>query len=615
MQYRQDIQGLRALAFFLVFIFHLNSAWLPGGFIGVDVFFVISGYLMTSIILEEKDKNIFNYFNFYLKRLKRIFPAYLFFIILTLIVGASVYLHRDIWTLQKSAGSSALFVSNFLFSRGDSYFGAKLSENPFLHTWSLAVEMQFYCIVPVILMLFPKRYLSEIIFLFILIITVCSSIFIYFEHKKSSVYFSILFRIPEFLIGGYYSLIFKKKFNFKRIYNNLLAAGSFIILILSAVFINENSIFPGATALIPTVATANLLVTDNNFISDFLTKRLPVFMGELSYSLYLWHWPIIALIRYYNDEYILNVYEISFITIFTLMISWISYRFVEGYFKKIGNSLFIKFFIVSLPVVTLLIIFLPKISYSDKIPEIYSSPTFGLKSHNHKNIEIFGDQSSKNNKILLIGDSHALTIKPFLDYLGKKHDFSFSTITADGLPSLKGIRKEEISPNQINFYIDSQDLVGITNENVSKNKIIIINCVSFIDPPSIYESLEKLIKSLNPEQKLIVLNTFPSLDHDPIKINRDFIKKTTKKYNLIPRESNKMALKKLSTKYPNVYYFDLSKSRIFQNAPFHKDTLMYYNSSHLNTYGSVSLAKDLEDEFMHFFEPLKLTASKTSFHN
>ncbi|MDY0929759.1 acyltransferase family protein [Chryseobacterium sp. CFBP8996] len=605
MQFRKDIQGIRALAFFLVFIFHLNTSWLPGGFIGVDIFFVISGFLMTSIIVDQKNRNTFSYYDFYLKRLKRIFPAYVIFIFITLFFGLFIYLNRDIWTLQKSGGSSILFVSNLLFARGDSYFGAQLSENPFLHTWSLAVEMQFYFILPLIIILSPKKYLLKIILLIIIVSTIYSSTIIFLENNKSSAYFSLAFRIPEFLIGGFYALAFKEKLNFNKIYNNLFAISSFTILILSAFLINENSFFPGATALIPTIAAANLLVIDDNIISNFFSKKIAVFFGELSYSLYLWHWPIIALIRYFNDDYLLSSYEIIFICFSTFILSWLSYYFIENYFKKKSNLVFIKFLIVSSTSVALLILFLPKISDLNKIPEAYTSPTFGLRSHNQKNIEVFGDKRSKNNKILLIGDSHALTIKPFLDHIGKNNDFSFSTITSDGFPALEGIKKEEIDPNGLNFYIDSQNLVKLTKESISKNKIIIINGVTFVEPLSIYQSLEKLAQSLRPDQKLIVVNTFPSLDHDPVKINRDFIKKSDKKYKLISYENNKSALIKLASKYPNVYFYDLSKSKIFQSAPFYKDTLMYYNASHLNSYGAISLAKDLEKDFMHFFEQIK----------
>ncbi|MDR6544698.1 peptidoglycan/LPS O-acetylase OafA/YrhL [Chryseobacterium rhizosphaerae] len=211
MQFRNDIQGIRALAFFLVFIFHINYTWLQGGFIGVDVFFVISGYLMTSIIIDQKDKNIFSFYDFYWKRLKRIFPAYLFLIIAATLAGSFIYLARDIWTLQKSAGASIVFLSNLLFSRGDSYFGAALNENPFLHTWSLAIEMQFYLLLPLLLIWVKRKYLSAVIVLLIIVLTIYTSISMYIDNSNTSTYFSLVSRIPEFLIGSFYSLAFKNK--------------------------------------------------------------------------------------------------------------------------------------------------------------------------------------------------------------------------------------------------------------------------------------------------------------------------------------------------------------------------------------------------------------------
>lgn len=609
MKFRRDIQGLRGLAFLLVFIFHLNSSWLPGGFIGVDVFFVISGYLMTSIIISQKNNNQFNTSDFYWKRLKRIFPAYIFLIFVVCIIGAFIYLRRDIWTLQKSGLAAALFVSNLLFSRGNSYFGAQLNENPFLHTWSLSIEMQFYFVLPLLLLYIKNKYLSKIFLVIIIVLTAYSTSVIILK-GSSSAYFSILTRIPEFLIGSFYSVIFKQKLNFKRIYNNLFAFISLAILVLSAVIINENSFFPGLIAFIPCIAVSNLLVIQRNFISDFFSQKIAVFLGELSYSLYLFHWPIIAFIRYYNDNYILSVNEIVFTILLTFVLGWISYNFIENYFRRKNNTTFKRFLILSFILSGLLILFLPKISDTNKIPDVYTSPSFGLKSHNQKNIETFGDKKSKYSQILLIGDSHALTIKPFLDYIGKRNDFSFSTITTDGLPALAGIKQNEISRDGLKFYHSSQKLVPFTQKNINNNKIIIIDAITFVEPQSIFESLEKLAKSLKPDQKLVVLNTFPSLNHDPIKINRGFIKNTSKEFKLIYRENNKTTLKKMALKFSNVYFYDLSKSTVFIHAPFYNDSIMYYNRSHLNNYGSVTLAKDLEMDFMSFFEPLKMNALK-----
>jgi peptidoglycan/LPS O-acetylase OafA/YrhL len=604
MQFRNDIQGIRALAFFLVFIFHINYTWLQGGFIGVDVFFVISGYLMTSIIIDQKDKNIFSFYDFYWKRLKRIFPAYLFLIIAATLAGSFIYLARDIWTLQKSAGASIVFLSNLLFSRGDSYFGAALNENPFLHTWSLAIEMQFYLLLPLLLIWVKRKYLSAVIVLLIIVLTIYTSISMYIDNSNTSTYFSLVSRIPEFLIGSFYSLAFKNKINFSRSGNTIFASLNLLVLVLSAVFISKDSFFPGVIALIPTIATANLLVTGNNLISDFFAKKIPVYLGELSYSLYLWHWPIISFIRYYHDEYFLSPGEVAFTCILTFISAWFSYRFIENFFRKKNNTTLIRYSISGGVLLIFMAFLVPKATAVYQIPEAYTSPTFGLLSHNEKNIEVFGDKTSKNNRILLIGDSHALSMKPYLDYIGKRNDFSFSTVTTDGVLALKGVKREDYTSNEVKFYDAAQQLVDFTQQNIQKNRIIMINSSSFIEPMSAYESLEKLAGSLRPDQKLVVFNTFPSINRDPVKVNRDYIKRTSASFKIIGKEKNKLALEKFAATYKNVYLYDLSKGEIFKSIPFYKDTLMYYNASHLNTYGAVSLGKEQEKDFMSFFSPI-----------
>src|SRR5690554_2131327 len=162
MQFRNDIQGLRALAFLFVFLFHLNPSWLPGGFIGVDIFFVISGYLITSILMHQKAKGTFSFLTFYEKRIKRIVPAHFIMLIFVLIAAYYVFLYNDITNLKDAALRTALFISNMLFAKGQSYFGVGLNDNPLLHTWSLSIEMQFYFILPIIIIFIKNKYLPYI---------------------------------------------------------------------------------------------------------------------------------------------------------------------------------------------------------------------------------------------------------------------------------------------------------------------------------------------------------------------------------------------------------------------------------------------------------------------
>ena len=235
MQFRNDIQGLRAIAFLLVFIFHLNNHWLSGGFLGVDLFFVISGYLMTTITINDIEKNKFSFITFFEKRFKRILPAYLFFLLIISILGSLTLIYTDIYKLRLSIIKAIKFISNLYFSTGDSYFGAKLSENPLLHTWSLSIEMQFYLILPFVLVFF-KKHLLPIFITLIIIVTAYSTYEIFFTNNQQKIYFSLISRIPEFLIGSVYYIVFKNGLDFSRQKNNIIAICSFLVLIICSFY-------------------------------------------------------------------------------------------------------------------------------------------------------------------------------------------------------------------------------------------------------------------------------------------------------------------------------------------------------------------------------------------
>lgn len=617
--YRADIQGLRAIAFLLVFFFHLNKDWLPGGFLGVDLFFVISGFLMTTITLDDIEKNRFTFMNFYMKRIKRITPAYYVVLFLVAFVGAYLWQYSDIKVLRQAIISSALFISNLIFSKGNNYFGAQTSENPLLHTWSLSIEMQFYIFLPFIIYFFRKHLVKVFTFL-IVIFTIYATYQIEFQNFKTEMYFSLLSRIPEFLIGGIYALIFKKGIDIKRKYNNLLSFGSLIILLICSVLITEESHFPGVIALIPCIVSANLLVLKNNTLSDFLSIKPLVYIGELSYSLYLWHFPIMAFLRYKNESYEFNSVEVIFISISTFTLAWLSYNLVESKFRRITDVKFFKiFFPLSLAVAGFSFC-LPKITEYKKIPDLYAKPFFGLESHGKDNIEKFGDLS-KNDSIALIGDSHALMMKPFFDYLGKENHFSYKTLTCDSYPAIEGIKENEISQEELRYYRDAMTLAKPTKKLIENSNVIILSSYSIVrnennndtynkvtsNVPSLQTALEKLINSLRENQKIILLNTYPIvLDKNPLRLNDGFTKKSDYKFTkTCLNNNNKSYLEDLAKKYKNVYFYDISKSRIFQHAPYINDTVAYYNGGHINTFGSIKLAKDLDKDFMDFFRKIE----------
>ncbi|TCK84910.1 acyltransferase family protein [Albibacterium bauzanense] len=607
MQFRNDIQGLRALAFLFVFIFHLNHSWLPGGFIGVDIFFVISGYLITSILMHQKAKGTFSFLTFYEKRIKRIVPAHFILVIFVLIAVYFVYLYYDIKTLRGSILGSALFISNIVFARGESYFGVGLSDNPLLHTWSLSIEMQFYFILPLLIIFIKNKYLPYVMGGLIILFTGYSTYQMMVNHATSSMYFSLLARMPEFFVGSLLSLIFLKRKPINKNNSLIISTIGLLAIFGSAIFMTGQSTFPGVLALIPTIGTGLLLISEKNIFSDLLSKKVMVHIGELSYSLYLWHWPIMAFMRYQegmNVAYDFTVYEILFISVSTYVLAWLSYTFIENVFRTTGNK---KFILSFSPVVVFLLVLaftIPVLAKKSAMPDEYIMPTFGTESNGKKNIETFGNASPTYDRIFLFGDSHALAIKPFLDYIGKQNNFSFRTITTSGYPSIGGVIREEVPAYSAINYEIAQTFIDTTLIEVAKNDIIIINSIGFDRLPSMKIALNNFAKNLRSNQSLIILNTFPIIGRNPVRVNKSIVKSTDFKFQVSDRSRNKELIEEIVNKYDNVYYYDLSKSKVFNSPPFYKDTLMYYDQSHLNVYGAVEMAKDLDADFMTLLDKL-----------
>lgn len=320
-------------------------------------------------------------------------------------MGGVIHGYSDIQGFRISILKAIKFISNLYFSTQESYFGTKLSENPLLHTWSLSIEMQFYILLPFVIYFFRKHLLS-IFILSIASITLYSSYEIYALENQRNIYFSFMSRVPEFLIGCLYAVILKKGLNFSRQKNNVIALISFLILIGCAFIYSEATPFPGALAIIPCFAGANLLVIKNNFLSDFFSKKPLVYVGELSYSLYLWHWGIMALMRYANQSYYFSLLEIVFVIISTFAMAWLSYNLLESRFRKTEKM---KFAIIFAPIFVGIYVLsasmnhiVAKILGNRKLPDIYVKPFFGLKSHTQNIVEKYGDKS-KNDKIFLMG--------------------------------------------------------------------------------------------------------------------------------------------------------------------------------------------------------------------
>lgn len=300
LKYRPDIDGLRAIAVLSVVIFHYFPSILPGGFVGVDIFFVISGYLITSIILKSASSNSFSYVEFYKRRIIRIFPSLSIVLVSCLIIGWFYLFQDDYKSLGKHVFSGAYFISNLTLWSESGYFDSQSYLKPLLHLWSLGIEEQFYIFWPVVILLcFKSKYSKRNILLscaaiFIVSYTISVSTMAY---EGGANYYSPASRFWELMAGAIIAAL--RFMGIKTsVYKSMSLIGV-IIITLSIALINEKMAFPGYIAIMPVIGASLVIASSgNNWIASKILSFKPiVFIGLISYPLYLWHWPVYSFYR------------------------------------------------------------------------------------------------------------------------------------------------------------------------------------------------------------------------------------------------------------------------------------------------------------------------------
>jgi peptidoglycan/LPS O-acetylase OafA/YrhL len=335
--YRPDIDGLRAVAVLAVIAFHAGSGIVGGGFVGVDIFFVISGYLITRLIVQALESGSFSFLHFYDRRARRIVPAMALVIVATLVASSVILLPSDLARLGKHVVASAAFVANIPLFLDVGYFGPATGQLPLLHLWSLAIEEQLYLIHPLLLWgawRWGGMRLARITLVSVLLLSLATAIWSMRAHPAAAFYL-LPSRAWEFEIGALLALHLVPPPS-PRFAQGLAAAG--LAAILAAIFLYSSSTpFPGLTALLPCIGAAAIIhagqQTQSSTVARILSTRPIVAIGLISYSLYLWHWPIFTLWAYYLDRPLAPL-EVAVAITATLGLSILSWRFVEQPFRR-----------------------------------------------------------------------------------------------------------------------------------------------------------------------------------------------------------------------------------------------------------------------------------------
>ena len=462
-EYRKEIDGLRALAILPVILFHAGFEIFSGGYIGVDIFFVISGYLITSIILREHQNNNFSFINFYLRRARRILPMMFFIMALCLPFSWLILMPFQMKEFSQSLISSVFFFSNFFFWKKNGYFDLISEEKPLLHFWSLAVEEQYYIFFPIVIFFcffFFKKYTFVLVVLGFILSLFISELIV--NTYPSANFYLLPSRAWEILAGSIAAFIISKYSTNK---NNLLSFLGLLMCIIPIFVFNENTPTPSRYTLIPVIGVFLIILyaKKNCLAAKILRSKYLVSIGLISYSIYLWHHPIFAFTNILAVEKPSNGIMFSLILL-TLLLSFLSYKFIEIPFRK--NHFSIKLQLVFLVFFTFIILFF---STYGIFSNGFASQRFNQDFINKNDLNILrSKQFSKIGSLevkaqwALVGDSHADSFQNSFDLLLKKYNQSASVLTIPGCPiAMNLIRVDKNNNQECNkFYVDLLELLS-----------------------------------------------------------------------------------------------------------------------------------------------------------
>ncbi|MEW7291655.1 acyltransferase family protein [Aquimarina sp. 2304DJ70-9] len=618
--YRPDIDGLRAISVFLVILFHVDFSLFSGGYVGVDIFFVISGYLITSSINKQILSNSFSFKEFYLRRIRRIIPVLVFVIVIITILAYLFLFPNDFESYSRTVVHTMLSTNNFyLWSASNDYFAKNTEFMPLLHTWSLSVEEQFYLVWPILLLVL-HRFLNSnnrvYVVTALLFCTLLLSIYLTGE-DKSMAYFLLPARFFEVLMGAILAILWERIPKLTKSINHIVSILGIVLVFIPSIVLTKESAFPGLNAFWPCLGAVLLILSgkekdSKGVVNSVLEFRGIVFLGLLSYSIYLWHWPIIVFIKYLGFELTLPI--VFMVVATTIVLSYFSWKFVEQPFRYTFKYTFSK---------TLRYILFPSlliggltygiIDGKDGFPDRFPNLTeFNRKVNfpdevrsNCYNTHSIGNNRNCNigvvkNKVdgILIGDSFANHSVYFVDELAKDANMYFDVSAAPGYPLLRNLDFPDTS---------GDDYEKKRFEYAKKMDIICIAAfweAMRVDSEN-YDQILESIKELVALKKNVVI-----IDHlrmtteanahkmklHKAKMGAQFLKKDL----LIPlyERPEKYIVNEIKKRFPSVTIIDLNEVMCVNDKCDYaiNEQIVYRDFYHLNVSGARLIAKKYLEE-------------------
>lgn len=618
--YRPDIDGLRAIAVLSVLIHHLNASWLPGGFVGVDIFFVISGFLITSQVYTEIRDGRFTIKRFYQRRINRIVPALVSVIAATCVAGWWLLSPADAVRLTQSALWAMLGVSNVFFWREyGNYFAGNAAEAPLLHTWSLGVEEQFYLLWPWLLLLmfrWSRRHMLGVLLLLVLATLAVSELAL--GVAASASYYLLPARLFELMVGGLLARWVDIHPLSSRRYAHACAVLGVALVGGSLLLLHKASAFPGLNALWPCLGAALLISAGNTspLLARCLRFKPLVFIGLISYSLYLWHWPLIAYLHYLHIP--MGGMVAVIVAGLSVLLAWLSWRFVEVPMRRSGALLsFAKVLLrrFLLPVGLLAGVaglvfatqgfpqrFDPRVAAFERVlaakPEV-------LRRGCHVPTALFDTPPQEHCKLgvekprfdgVLIGDSFANHFSGLIDEMAKIQGLMIMDYTMDGCPPILGFETAQTRSYVQRCLQRNQAVFKMLAEHPYRK---VVMAGSWPRVPVAEELFAASITAvLKTGAQLTVILANSAIDRAESCSLRRWIHASAGGVGVscdAPRQASPAYMGRIQARFPQVTFIDPNQVICGADTcrPVLSDVPLYRDSAHLNDVGSRLIGRTL----------------------